>query len=135
MMFFRLLQASFHLLDLFRRGLGAALRLLLKSMQHVNSPGELNRVDRPISAAVFVLDYLQDAGPVEALERLRIGMLAPGLGVEQRLPDRPSDTLGNFFKSFLLDAIQKTGFGLRCSLSSSVAIHYALFSIHRHLQL
>src|SRR6267378_3707298 len=29
---------------------------------------------------------------------------------------------GNFFKSFLLDAIQKTGFGRRCSVSSFVAM-------------
>ena len=55
------------LLDFFRRRLAAALRLLLKSMQHVDGTGEPDGINGPVGVTVIVLDHLQDAGPVKAL--------------------------------------------------------------------
>src|SRR5437762_361880 len=68
MVLLSLLQPRPDLLDFLGRRLGAALRLLLEGVQHVDDAGELDRVDGPVRAPVVVRDHLQHAGPAEALE-------------------------------------------------------------------
>ena len=59
------------------------------------------------------IDHLQDACPVKALKRFGIGVLSPVWASKRACPKVCRTLFGNFFKSFLLDAIQKTGFGPR----------------------
>jgi len=77
-----LLQSRLYLVDFLRRNPGSPLRLLLKSVQYINYTAKLDRVDRPVGAAIVVLDHLEHAGPVETPKRLGIGVLPAGLRVE-----------------------------------------------------
>jgi hypothetical protein len=73
------------------RGLDAPLRLLLEGVQGVDSPGEPRGVDRPERVAIVVRYDLQHPRPNEALQDLRIPMLAAHLGLVQREADRLAD--------------------------------------------
>src|SRR5262249_9237293 len=88
-----LLQSGLNLVDFFRRGLGSAFRLLLKSLQHVNSAGKLDGIDGAVRAAGAPLAPLEPAAPGDAPRRFGSGVLPAGLRVKKRLPDCPADAL------------------------------------------
>src|SRR5208337_5283899 len=66
-------------------GLDSFRRLLLKSMQHINSAFESHRVNRPVRIAAMVLYYLQNSRS-RALPGLRPGVLPAELGDAQSRP-------------------------------------------------
>lgn len=61
-----------------RRG-DAAFRFLLKDMKHVYHARQLHRIDGSVRIAVVVFNYLQDAGPAKAFQRLGVSVSVTGL--------------------------------------------------------
>ena len=89
--------------------LDSLLGFLLKSMEGIDSPGELHRVDGPIRTSIEVRHHLQYAGSDKPLQDLGIDVLSAQLSLKDR--SRLSDRLpaGNV-KSLWVDPIQKSGF-------------------------
>ena len=52
-------------------------------MQHVDNPGELNRVDRAVRVAVEIIDDLEDTCAAKAFQRLGERRLQPNLGMPE----------------------------------------------------
>ena len=77
----------------------SCLGLLLEGVQHVDTPGDLDRVGRAIGVAVVVLHHFEDAGPSKPLQNLGVrdacGPTGPG---RARTPSpgehRPGTTAG-----------------------------------------
>ncbi len=93
-------------------------------MQHVDDASELDRVNGPACFPIIVLDHFENPGPFEVkpFKGLASGCLAPVCASKRACPTVRRTPLGNIFRSFLLDATQKTGFGPWSSGSSLFTI-------------
>ena len=63
-------------------------------MEHVDRPGKLHRIDGPIRVPVVVLDHFEQSRPTEALQDLRVSVLAAKLG----LPEGKAHRLADFVR-------------------------------------
>jgi len=94
MMFLRRFQALPDDVKLDRWCLDSLLGFLLKSMEGIDSPGELHRVDGPIRISVEVRHQLQHAGSAEPLQDLGIHVLSAQLSLKESEADRLADPSG-----------------------------------------
>ncbi len=63
-------------------------------MEHVDCPSKLHRIDGPILVPVVVLDHFEQSRPTEALQDLRV----PVLAAELRRPEGKAHRLANFVR-------------------------------------
>ena len=94
----------------------------LEGVQHVDDASELDRVNGPVRLPIVVLDHFENPAPLKPFEGLASGCLPPVCASKRACPTVRRTPLGNIFRSFLLDATQKTGFGPWSSGSSLSAI-------------
>jgi hypothetical protein len=71
------LEPLLHEIDLRIRSGDSLLRLLLKSMKHVDRIREAHGVHRPVGVAIVLLDDLQDPSPLKPLRGFASACLPP----------------------------------------------------------
>src|SRR5262249_8384656 len=130
MVFLGLLQPGSHLLDFLGGRFDACLTLLLKDVQDIDDTFELDRVDGPIRAPALVFNHLQKRSPAKPFHWLGIGVLFPGLGIEESLPESRANSLREL--PYVLAAgshpVNRLGLGW-FNVVAHRHVHYALFGM------